>query len=196
MSLRINKEPKYLQPVDSFGWNGLTFVWTRHFLSLGSGIFDFNGIIQQKSLLLFKKLINLLQKESKKTDISWHETEHCCLVLISIKTHPQRVDWHTDLDPWDEDLISTLYHVLKEPAKHFLGIFPPYAELNNKWEEDYRVKHNMNQSEGRTIVRTLYHHWLRSKEVTCLCYQYNWHLSVQYKTYGLWLEFKDIFFDI
>ncbi len=99
----------------------------------------------------------------------------------------------TDLDPWDEDLISTLYHVLKEPSKHFLGIFPPHAELNNKWEEDYRVKNTMNQSEGRSIVHTLYHHWLRSKEVTCFCYQYNWHLSVQYKTYELWLGLKRLF---
>ncbi len=114
-------------------------------------------------------------------------------MLISIKTHPQSVDWHTDLDPWDEDLISTLYHVLKEPSKHFLGIFPPHAELNNKWEEDYRVKNTMRQSEGRTIVHTLYHHWLRSKEVTCFCYQYNWHLSVQYKTYELWLGLKRLF---
>lgn len=111
-------------------------------------------------------------------------------VLILIKTHPKRVDWHTDLNPWYEHLISTLYHVLKEPTKHFLGIFPPHAELHNKWEEDYRVKYNMNHSEGRTLVHTLYHHWLKSKKVTCLCYQYNWNQSKQWIAYRLWLSFK------
>lgn len=86
-------------------------------------------------------------------------TEHCCRsVVLIIKTHPQRVDWHTDLDPWYEDFISSLYHILKETTKHFLGIFPPYGELNNKWKEENKVKHNMNQSEGRTIVRSLYRH--------------------------------------
>lgn len=84
--------------------------------------------------------------------------------------HTQK-KYRTNLNPWDEDFISSLHHVLEESTKHLLGAFSPYTELQDqpRGEKGYGTNQNPSWHKLAPIWYTVqipllfcFGHWIKT----------------------------------
>lgn len=105
---------------------------TGHFFGFGSRIFYLAVVVEQKRLLLLKKLINFLHRKHTHSQKSKEEV----LRTLSEMTSCKKIIQQPHLYSSENDLVRCLHHVLEEPTKHFFSILSSHAEL--KWKNNKR----------------------------------------------------------